>query len=185
MTFQLMGERLIIRELTQADLEFAHRIRVECFGGTDPISATQEWLDWTVRNYRALRSLYQPPYGDYAVVHRASGALVGEVGIVPTVIPWGVLLNAAPEQLPHRVSPEFGLFWATLPEHQRQGYAVESARLVIEYLFNIHHAKQIVATTEFNNLASQRVMQKLGMTLYRNSTGEPFWCEVVGVLLNS
>lgn len=184
MVFPLVGEHLIIREFTEDDLAFAHRIRVECFQNTDPISETQVWLEWTVRNYRALRALYQPPYGDYAVVHRESGALVGEVGIVPTVVPWGVLRDDVPQNQRHLVSPEFGLFWATLPEYQGRGYAVEAARLIIQYLVNILHVKQVVATTEFNNAASQSVMQKLGMTLYRNSTGEPFWCEVVGILEN-
>ncbi len=184
MTFSLVSERLIIRELTEGDLAFTHRVRAECFQNTDPISDTQAWLEWTVRSYRALESLHQPPYGEYAVVHRESSALVGEVGIVPSVVPWGVLRDDTPQEKRLLVSPEFGLFWATVPEHQGLGYAVEAARLIIDFLFNIHQVKQVVATTEFNNPASQRVMQKLGMTLYHNSTGEPFWCEVVGLLLN-
>jgi RimJ/RimL family protein N-acetyltransferase len=44
------------------------------------------------------------------------------------------------------------------------------------------HARRIIATTEFDNLPSQAVMRKLGMTLRRNEGGQPAWCQVVGVL---
>lgn len=185
MTFTLTSERLMIREFTEADLKFVHRVRVECFENTDPIESTREWLDWTVRNYRALRSLYQPPYGDYAVCLRENNTLIGEVGIVPTIIPWDVLLNTSSEKPSELVSPEFGLFWATVPEFKGHEYAVEAARLIIDYLFNILQARRVVATTEFDNLPSQRVMQKLGMTIHRNTTGQPFWCQIVGSLNNS
>jgi RimJ/RimL family protein N-acetyltransferase len=44
--------------------------------------------------------------------------------------------------------------------------------------------RRIVAQTEKANLASQRVMEKLGMTLWHNPGSEPAWFETVGVLNN-
>ena len=50
------------------------------------------------------------------------------------------------------------------------------------FAFTELSAARIVATTEHANLASQRVMQKLGMELRRNPLPEPPWLQVVGVL---
>lgn len=44
--------------------------------------------------------------------------------------------------------------------------------------------QRVVATTERANVASQRVMQKLGMKVMINPLADPFWFEVVGVLEN-
>ncbi len=79
---------------------------------------------------------------------------------------------------------EVSLMWAILPEHQGQGYAPEMAKIIVEMLFTRYHLKRIIATTSYNNLASQRVMQKLGMRLERNLFSTPSWLQVVGILEN-
>jgi ribosomal-protein-alanine N-acetyltransferase len=56
-------------------------------------------------------------------------------------------------------TPEFGLYWAISPAHQRQGYATEAARAMIDYAFNSFKLKRIVATTTYDNTASMGVMQ--------------------------
>ena len=81
-------------------------------------------------------------------------------------------------------TPEVGLFWAIDPEHQRQGYATEAAKAMIDHAFEHMHLKRILATTEFSNIASQGVMRKLGMQLARNSSRHPSHLEIVGILLN-
>lgn len=53
---------------------------------------------------------------------------------------------------------------------------------MIAHAFTDLRLKRIVATTEFDNLESQGVMKKLGMTLTRNPLPEPPWLQVVGVL---
>jgi RimJ/RimL family protein N-acetyltransferase len=75
-----------------------------------------------------------------------------------------------------------GLYYALDPAHHGKGYATEAAQALIDYAFQYLNLKRIVANTEFTNLASQAVMKRLGMTLYRNETGEPEWFEVLGVL---
>lgn len=100
------------------------------------------------------------------------------MGLVPSTIAWGVFESPAHFFL----SPEFGLYWAILPAHQRQGYALEAARRFIDFVREHRNPARIVATTEHDNIASQRVMEKLGMELLRNPLDAPFWLEVVGVL---
>ena len=70
-------------------------------------------------------------------------------------------------------TPEVGLFWAIDPAHQRQGYATEAARALVVHALNHLRLRRIVATTEYDNLASQAVMRKLGMSLERNPQADP------------
>jgi hypothetical protein len=64
----LETQRLIIREFVLDDLDKRHQLLVESFGRDNPIDVTFAWLDWTLRNYVELAALYQPPFGDRAVV---------------------------------------------------------------------------------------------------------------------
>lgn len=175
-------DRLHIRYFKQEDLNSHHQLLVQAFESKKTIEDVQSWLTWTISNYQELARLYQPPYGDYAIELQATGEVIGSVGIVQSVIPWGVLEGKLPEEHHYLVSPEFGLFWAILPNYQRQGYATEAGRAMIDYLFDEWKVKQVVATTEFDNLPSQKTMEKLGMMLYHNPTKEPFWCQVTGLL---
>lgn len=56
------------------------------------------------------------------------------------------------------------LGWAISPAFQNQGYATEAARKLIEFGFQELKLKVICATCDARNLASFRVMEKLGMT---------------------
>lgn len=174
--------RLRIRQYTEADLDNCRRFRREVFGLDDGDACAKSWLKWTIDSYRELAALGQPPYADYAVDLRDSGEFIGSVGIVPTVVPWGALKGDPADTL---LSPEIGLFWGILPAHRRRGYATEAARALLDYLFEAFGARQAVATTAHDNIASQRTMAKLGMKLWRNPGERPRWRQVVGLITNS
>jgi RimJ/RimL family protein N-acetyltransferase len=193
--------RLNIRPFTMNDLESFHRISDLCFGdGTKrndaaAIEANRRMLQWKVLNEEMLAQLYQPPYGDRAVVLRETDAVIGAVGYVPCLDRFDVIEALRPP-LPQeerdggrgrleRSTLEFGLFWMTDPAHQGRGYATEAAQAMVHYAFSTLRLPRVIATTEFDNLASQGVMRKLGMRLHRNETGQPPWLQVVGVLENT
>lgn len=180
----LQTERLTIRDLTADDLEDIHRILNEAFGSSDSLNARQTWLDWTVRNYRELDRLNQPPYGDRAIVRRADNCLIGSVGFVPAFGPFGQLPYFAEREgrEDRRNRPECGLFWAIDPLYQRQGYATEAAQALIDHVFSALNLSRIVATTEHDNEASMGLMRRLGMTIQKNPYPEPNWFQVVGIL---
>ncbi len=182
----LKTPRLNIRPLTMDDLDSIHSIMNACFGES-PLEERREWLEWTVRNTVALARLHQPLYGERGITLKETGELIGAVGLVPAMGPYQRLpsfrKNGEPEDTFNQ--PEFGLFWAIDPAHQRKGYAAEAAQAMIDFAFNDMGIRRIVATTEFENEASQAVMHKLGMTVEQNPTpGEPFWFQVVGTLYN-
>lgn len=177
----LESERLRVRPFKEDDLEYCWRFRRDVFGLDEGRAPAQRWLRWTVDSYRELANLGQPPYADYALVRKDGGAFVGSVGIVPTHVPWGALKGDAQDSL---LSPEIGLFWGILPEFRLRGYATEAARALLDYLFYELKTRQVVATTERDNIASRRTMEKLGMRIFENPTPEPAWCQVVGFIAN-
>mgnify|MGYP000104583665 CR=1 FL=1 len=180
-------DRLTIRPYTHDDLEARHALMTGAFKSTDSVDETREWITWTVGSYHQFGRMYQPPYGDYAVELSANHAVIGSVGLVPSLIPWGVVDELRPASTPMhtRASPEFGLFWGILPELWGNGYAPEAGSAFIKWIFTTQHAGRVVATTERDNANSIRVMKKMGMTVYDNRHGTPFWFEVVGVLDNA
>lgn len=180
--------RLWIRPFTLADLEAAHQV-IDYTDGQETTSLEERriWLEWTVRNYPALASMYQPPYGDRAIALKSTGEVVGACGLAPALGPFGLLpyfQDKVPADQAHRNLPEMGLYWALAEAHRGQGYATEAARALIDFTFAGLEMARIVATTEYANLPSQRVMQRLGMHLERNPHPEPFWFQVVGILEN-
>jgi GrpB-like predicted nucleotidyltransferase (UPF0157 family) len=79
---------------------------------------------------------------------------------------------------------EVGLFWVIAPEAQGEGYASEAARQMVAYAFNQLKLDRIIATTQYDNVASMGVMRKLGMRIEQNIYADPPWLQVVGILEN-
>jgi RimJ/RimL family protein N-acetyltransferase len=184
--------RLLIRPFQLGDLDAIHQILdVELSdtgsSSSQSFAARRQWLDWTILSYTQLAQLYQPPYGDRAVVAQENGELVGAVGFVPVLAPFGQLtgfqrrLGALPTPA---YIPDFGLFYAIRPDCQRRGYAAEAASALILYAFEHLHLAHIVATTTRDNLASIGVMRKLGMRIETNPLPDPPWFQVIGILEN-
>jgi ribosomal-protein-alanine N-acetyltransferase len=180
----LETERLIIRELTMDDLESINNVLNKSFGWETPISERQRWLQWTVLGYEMFSMLDQPHYGERAIVLKETGELIGAVGIVPYLDTFNKVtaFNRAPN---FPATAEVGLFWAIDPAHQRKGFAPEAARAVMEYLFTHEKLGRIIATTGYENLPSQKVMEKLGMTIHRLDEPQPPDQFVVGVIEKS
>jgi RimJ/RimL family protein N-acetyltransferase len=114
------------------------------------------------------------------VVLRESGRLIGLVGLVPSLGPFG-LLPSWPEP-GGLCRPEVGLYWAVASSHRRRGVASEAAAALIAYAFAELRLARVVATTERENVASIGVMRRLGMRIEENPEPEPAWFQVVGIL---
>ena len=48
------------------------------------------------------------------------------------------------------------------PDHWGQGYITEAAELICEYLFQRYPIEKIIAYANFDNIGSQRVLEKCG-----------------------
>lgn len=91
-------------------------------------------------------------------VHRAEGAIIGDVRFEP---------------LQHTPG-EFEIGYGVWRGRRRQGYAVEATGAVIEWLFKYGGAKTIIAGCDSKNLASVRTLRRLGFWLDTNP-GRTFW----------
>jgi len=185
----LETERLIIRPFVMDDLDGIFAILdVELaeadFGSAHAATREQraQWLRWSTMNYEQLARLYQPPYGDRAITLR-SGELIGACGYVQCLGPFERVLSPDPASRNQdcRFTTELGLFYALSPRHQRHGYATEAARAMMDYARRGLGLERIVATTTYDNAASIRVMQKLGMRVEKNPQADPPWFQVVGI----
>jgi RimJ/RimL family protein N-acetyltransferase len=153
--------------------------------GPQTRQARQQWLQWTIMSYEQLAALNQPPYGDRAVVLKPLGPLIGVCGFVPCLDAFGQLPSfAAALAVPmaHLTSPEFGLYYAFSPAHQRHGYATEAVRALIEFAFSVLRLRRLVATTTYENVRSMGVMRRVGMRIEQNPYADPPWLQVVGIL---
>jgi RimJ/RimL family protein N-acetyltransferase len=180
--FRLETDRLVVRPFVPDDLATIHAILNAAFG-EQPIAERRAWLDWTIRNYTALARLYQPPFGDRAIVLKATQTLIGAVGLVPSYGPFETLPLFG-GHASDRFTLEMGLFWALGVPFRGHGYATEAAQAVIEYAFSELNLKRIVAMTEHDNAASIAVMMRLGMIMQRNPHATPEWFQTVGILRN-
>jgi RimJ/RimL family protein N-acetyltransferase len=188
----LQTERLIVRPFKVEDLPAVHRLLdVELSEadmgneGQQDLDARRRWLDWTILNYEQLALLYQPPYGDRAITLKDEGTPIGSCGFVPCLGPFAQVPALREAGVAAGFATEFGLFWAIAPSHQRQGYATEAGRALIDYAFSDLQLGRIVATTTHDNAASIGVMRKLGMRVDRNPLPTPPWLQTVGVLTNA
>ncbi len=186
----LETERLQIRPFTMEDFEDVHRIldlEEDDQSSERARAARRDWLQWTVLGYGQRAALSQPPYGERAVALKDTGRLVGAVGLVPFFNAFALLPALRVTLEPpasHVYSPEVGLFYQISQANRRQGYAAEAACALIDYTFDTLNLGRIIATTDYDNIASIAVMNKLGMRIERNPSPDPPWLQVVGVLAN-
>jgi RimJ/RimL family protein N-acetyltransferase len=173
----LETERLIVRPFRLDELEAVQQI----------LNVDRSWLAWTVASYNEYAKLYQPPYGERAVVRKEDGQLIGACGFVPSMGPFALLTldgTTPPPREAELFTPEMGMFWQLASSCWGQGYATEAAAAMIRYAFESWNLRRIVATTEYTNHRSQAVMKRLGMRLARNPFPDPPWFQVVGILEN-
>jgi len=186
----LESERLRIRPFRNTDLPHLFQIK-QNIGWVDAAKTAEQqlldeanYLEWAVRNERQLAQLGQPPYGDRAVLLKENDQLIGSVGLVPCVDMYGQLPSLG-GQANCPATAEVGLLWLIDTTHQGKGYATEAAQTLIDYAFGTMRLQRLIATTEYDNLASQAVMGKLGMTIEHNPFPDPPWLQVVGILENN
>ena len=142
-------ERLSLREFTEADVAAFFEL------GTNP-AVTRYTHDRGFQSLdEALASLRQRPladyqkhgYGRWAVVLKSSGQVIGFAGL---------------KYLDDLQAVDIG--YRLLPEHWGKGLATEAARPAIRYGFETLHLNEIIGLVDPANVASARVLEKLGLT---------------------
>ena len=87
---------------------------------------------------------------------------------------WGIDVNGGPPfagiillhdvKIAAAFAPAIEVGWLLPREHWGNGYATEGGRAALDYAFHTMKLDEVVALTAAANIASQRVMRRLGMT---------------------
>ncbi len=74
------------------------------------------------------------------------------------------LITAAP----HPDEAELELSYQFVPEHWGRGLAREALAATIEHFFTVHKVSGLVAETQYTNMPSRRLLERLGFTAKRS-----------------
>jgi ribosomal-protein-alanine N-acetyltransferase len=157
MTIILETQRLILRHLVMEDLDelFAlysePEIRRYFPDGVKNYEDTKEELEWYLNGHPERHEL-----GLWATGHKETGKFIGRCGLLP----WEIdsLLEVEIAYLIDKA------FW-------NQGLATEAAQGILRYGFEKLGLARLICLMHPENLASQCVAQKIGMTLERKVNG--------------
>ena len=148
----LETERLVLKHLSIEDAAFILRLLNEP-------SFIQYIGDKKVRTLDDARQYIENgPRKSY----EENGFGLNKVELKSTGEPMGISGLVKRDTLPE---PDIG--FAFLPEYWNQGYAIESARAVMDHARNVLGIKRVVAITSPDNDASARLLEKIGLRFQR------------------
>lgn len=87
-----------------------------------------------------------------------------EAGQEPRSAEFAGFIGLAIPQFEAHFTPCVEIGWRLAATHWGHGYATEGASAVIQYAFKTLKLSEVVSMTAVDNLRSQRVMEKIGMT---------------------
>lgn len=150
-------DRLVLRPLQLTDQEALHRVL------SDP-RVVADWIDTNGQGFderqtadyldAQLQFWRDHGYGKWAVVPKTGGTLIGYCGLSPV------------DYLPE-VEPAIEIGYRLTPSHWNMGYATEAAGAALAFGFDELGLDRIVAVHTSTNVASARVIRKLGMVPFR------------------
>ena len=153
----LETNRLILRHLVMDDLDdlFAlycdPEIRQYFPEGILNLAETKEELEWHMHGHPKY-----PELGLWATIHKETGKFIGRCGLLP----W---------EIDDRLEVEIAYlldksFW-------HQGLATEAAQGILKYGFEKLNLSRLICLIDPENVSSQRVAERIGMTLERKVDG--------------
>ena len=145
----LETERLRLRPYRLTDVDELHRLWIDpevCRYLWDGVRIARERAASTVAD--AIRCFEERGFGQWVVCLRDSPSVIGFCGLLPA----------------ERAS-EAELLYGLAPAHWGRGLATEAARTMVRLGFEQHGLTRIVAICDTPNVASIRVMRRVGMRL--------------------
>ncbi len=157
MTVIFETNRLRLRHLVMDDLNnlFAlysdTEIRRYFPEGVLNLDDTREELEWHMNGHPR-----HPELGLWATIHKETGKFIGRCGLLPWEIDGKLEVEIA-----YLLDKSF---W-------HQGLATEAAQGIFKYGFEKLNLSRLICLIDPDNIASQRVAERIGMTLERRVDG--------------
>jgi RimJ/RimL family protein N-acetyltransferase len=155
----LKTERLVLRPFVADDLDELAAIHAEESFWWYPLRGgmskddTRQFLERIVSRYES------DGFGIEALIERAGGSLIGWAGL------------AVPHFLPE-VLPAVEVGWRLSGAYWGKGLATEAGAAAVDFGFTTGGLDRIVSIYEPENVASGRVMDRLGFTRFLTTTGQ-------------
>ncbi len=111
----------------------------------------REELEWHMHGHPRY-----PELGLWATVHKATGKFIGRRGLLPWTIDGRREVEVA---------------YTIAREYWGQGLATEAARGILDHGFRKLNLSRLICLINPGNIASQRVAEKIGMTLEKTADG--------------
>ncbi|MCF6295872.1 MAG: GNAT family N-acetyltransferase [Flavobacteriaceae bacterium] len=173
MNFHIETERLILREILPSDakgmFELDSNPIVHKYLGNKPVKIKQQAVDVI----QFIRKQYKERgIGRWATIEKSSGGFVG----------WsGLKLNLDKKEELNGRRNFYDIGYRFIPRFWGKGYATESSLAVLDYGFNDLNIKTIFGAAEIDNIASNKILQKIGLQFineFRFEDGIANWYEL-------
>ena len=147
----LETQRLSLREMTPDDAENAYLLNLDPdvlkYTGDAPFGSIEE-----ARNFLLKYDHYKKyGFGRWAVINKLDHEFIGWCGL-------RYVTDKNEYDVGYRLNKRF---W-------NKGYATEAAKACIDIGFNKFNIKRIIGNVMKENIASIRVLEKIGMTYYKD-----------------
>jgi len=73
------------------------------------------------------------------------------------------------------IDGEVEIGYGTEPDYQNKGYMTEAVKAIIQWAMKQDEVLYIIAETEKSNIASHKVLEKNGMTVYKETDTSLWW----------
>jgi len=155
----LTTPRLVLRPFVPNDLEELTVLHAEESFWWYPLRGAMSKQDTAGFLERVMARYDSDGFGIEALLDRASGAMIGWAGL------------AVPHFLP-QILPAVEVGWRLAGPWRGRGLATEAGAAAVEFGFTTGGLDRIVSIYEPENVASGRVMERLGFTLHVTTTGQ-------------
>ena len=155
MKFYLETERLILRDILESDVdgmfELDSNTLVHQYLGNNPITTKEQ----AVQNINDIRQQYHRyGIGRFAAIEKSSGDFMG----------WsGLKFNTGEKEALNGQQDFIDIGYRFIPKFWGKGYATESSIAALRFGFDNMNYPMICGATEVENIASNKVLEKIGL----------------------
>ncbi len=145
----IQSQRLYLRKITAADYDHLSPMLqdaevMHAWGHGFSPEEVRAWMN------RRLESYAQNGYSYFLAIHKESGNVVGQIGLLNEDV---------------NGQPFLGIGYILNKAYWHQGYATEGAKACLDYAFQTLKATQVICDIRPENKASIAVAKRLGMAL--------------------
>jgi len=112
----------------------------------------KEELEWHMNGHPRF-----PELGLWATIHKETGKFIGRCGLLPWTIDG---------------QSEVEVAYTIAQEYWGQGLATEAAQAILNYGFELWNLSRLISLIDAENIASQKVAQKIGMAFEKEGRDE-------------